>query len=465
MKSAILVFFLMIQLSQIAYGDSERQVDTGPELKITSVKPSHQGINIEGIFKSAPAGKLLYQITDASNEPRSVSVNPLPIHLLLLVDNSSLCDTYKIDKYLNSLLLALPSALNPESLISVVSFAQDSKDTLAKSVSPGNLGDTQITCRGNSLSTSFESALNQVFSQEDKSNLPTEAWVYSSGNVALSSKAVHEIQERGVSIRLVLYVPMVLAEVQPLLNLNSQVLGDKFTYSALNTLEGTQDGGKVALRFPTLRFSAQFAPSLMSLGANSGFKLEALKAGKDGEVIAQATFHALLPKPWFSGFVEILKGPVFKFLVAALFVFLLVCLVYSYMPRKCQNCERTLRFSDQHCLFCHDKSFPSLVVGSATIPLPNGTSTLYKTRYGVGIQGRKSRALFKIERRHSQALGGSGLADHSQDSFAIIPSNNSQFSTNLFLNGRALQSSKFLADGDTVQIGQISIAFLPGGNI
>jgi len=321
--------------------------------------------------------------------------------------------------------------------VSVMSYSQNSKVILAKGLSPDKLGGLKIDCQEGTLSSSYDEPLQQMLALSEKTNLETQAWIFSSGNIVLGSGTLKSLQERRVTLRLGIYVPLVLPELQPLLKLNYRDLGELFSYSVVDT-----DPKKLLV--PERRFASEFSPSIDTRGEESLFRIEARSS--DEALVASSSFQASV-SPSFLGRYLML----FKILLGLTLIGLVYFLVQAYRAKKCPECQRTLSFNEELCLFCHDLRHPSILVGDQQLALPRSSHTLYQGRYGLTLRGRKKNALIRIERREHQ----------DRESFALVPIGSKLAqSISISINDKELRGPRFLASGDRVQIDGTTLSFL-----
>ncbi len=416
----------------------------GAQLKVSQVREAEGKLHIETSLQSAPAEPITMLVSSGTVAAVSAAPQGLATNLWILVDNSSHCSSAKMDKYLNSLFPKVPGLLNPDTLVSVMTYSQDTQIVLAKNQKISELGELRVDCNEKSLSNSYEGALRHLLAQESKSNLPIQLWIYSSGNVVLGSELAKELQERKISVHLSLYMPLLFTQLEPLLTSNMKVLGELYSYSLLDP------EGKAGLLVPEQRLSIEFTAPRESQGGTAKFRLDATRKDKTQEVIASTAFSALVPRAAFSKWL-----PYLQVLSLLSLLILVYFTVRRYRVKACSSCQRELRFSDEHCLFCHQLQEPMLWVqreGSKDrgllLPLVSDSAVLYKTRYGLGTEGSRKNSVLKIERRR-HTLG---------DAFAL----SSQSNQKIKVNGRHLEKPTFLARGDRLSLAGFSITFLTG---
>src|SRR5688572_18307563 len=111
------------------------------DLKVMDVSSAGRGLSIEAALRGATAEKPNFRVKNSAGEAFTVSAKAVPMNLWILVDSSSLCQAFKMDKYLSTLFSKLPGLLSPETLLTVVAYTSDSKTIVAKGVSPAGVAD------------------------------------------------------------------------------------------------------------------------------------------------------------------------------------------------------------------------------------------------------------------------------------------------------------------------------------
>jgi hypothetical protein len=444
----IIVFFLSITSAQQSHAAT---------LKVLNVESSGTKIILEGSLKSATSESIEYQIKDSVGNLQSLKTKPRAQNLWILIDSSALCETYKMDSYVSSVIAQLPKLLNDESLVSIISFTQDGKNILATNTPPNALGELKVECQPGTLSASFDEPLEQLLASSVKNNLPTHVWAYSSGNISLSPQTKQHILDKNIGLNLSLYVPLVFQDLQPLFASTSKALGDNFFYSILK--QDIKSDSKTNIIIPERLFSGEFYPSINAQGATKSFKIEAIKSGKEGSLITSTQFHALVRKGWF---LALLESVIFRTILLLTGLYMLFCMIRKYIPKKCLKCHRTLKFKEDCCLFCNDNQNPSLLIHekvkdkyeTKSMAVINSNFTLYEGRYGLTQKGPQKKALLRIEKRIQQG----------QEAFALFPINSQKNVEKTFLahNGRPLITPLFLASGDTLSVNSTQITFLLG---
>jgi hypothetical protein len=359
----------------------------------------------------------------------------------------------KIDKFVTGLTQNLRRDLHSASRVSLVSFTNQTSEILVSEQAPSALGTASLTCDESVLSASYEQPIRRLMETKRESKLPTEIWVFTSGNIRLSDESWQWLKQRHVNLTVILYNGILEASLKPLVDYGKRWLGnDRFHLGVL-----TLDKPWVPARW----FAVKTESPLDLEGKEATLRLSAISGKQE---LGSDSITVLMPRSesyWFRRYGKVM-------LLGALVLFalwLVFRIVRFYWPRYCVNCRRRVRPEGNQCLFCPEVTDGFLVgnlpiagrkLKTASVSALKGKSVEIGTRRKSHLRlrrrpGERAEAFMTIV-REPLGVGRWG--------FRADPNPHGRPVT---LNGRLLESPRYLAKGDRIRIGRSEAVFVQGG--
>jgi len=378
----------------------------------------------------------------------SVSATAVPVNLRVLVDTSALCHALQIDRHASEMLSLVKRTFAKGSVVSVVGFNNNGIEMFEDQTSLGDWKGTTIACKGAALASSYEKALLASFKRTNGA-LPNVVWLLTSGNVGLSKDAAAMLKGQGASLSVMLHNPILEKEIRPLVDQTASQVGAGKVYFSV-----------VPAASPASLPEQRFQLALTVPGTSTSSKaLVDVTASRGGQRIASenvAVEMAVDPLRKILTWSAIVMGIA---LVIALIAYAVRAVIRYYRPRHCSKCQRRLRFSDPHCLFCQAEESAYLIGDfnwrDRRKHGHRDVVSLVKAETEVGTHrksvlpliapvGKRRECLAKIIREADSAY-----RLEAQSTVASIR-----------VNGHLLKDRRYLASGDVIQIGGREVTFL-----
>lgn len=434
-----------------AYGNVTRS-----ELKVVETKvisSSNTQFNLS--LGEVPSQGIQFSVKDFKDKKTMDSeFSVAPMNLIVLADSSSLCTVKQLDQYLNVLTTHLKHSLDEHSNVTLVGYASGKVQTYLSSVSARKIDKVNFNCVSSSRSVSFESILLQTLSKQ-KSTLPTVVWVFSSGNIGLTSKAHKLLSQKNIELNIVLYNELVEKEIRP----NFVVLKNNLKNSKLIVLKATDQ----VVSLPSLLYRLNVEIPKSWEGNTSTIEIIAKANTETAEVLAQVPVSIVVPRDANVSFIR-KYGRTLTIIITLLLLVLLGVKVYIfYRQPKCLVCERYISFKHKTCLFC-EKDGQAYLIGNFVLKqegyLNQGNQKnilpLNSSEVLIG-QHRKSPVLHKSSRKQIFVT----IKKHlrlEQTCYEIIPNPEAK-DAEVKLNDRALKNSRYLGNGDKIEIQGVEYHF------
>jgi hypothetical protein len=313
-----------------------------PETKpVQMVVRRINGTALDVSVSGAKADPISFWMTEGlTGRTLAAGGNDLPIDLWILVDASALCQSNHLDQYLSGLLVSLKKQVARGSLLSVASFTNSTLEVHHNHRPLADAEAVSLKCDSHLLSSSYEKALARLLDSQ-VTDLPTVAWIYTSGNIQLSDAMLKRLAERNVYLNVILYNAILADELKPVVDRQNERLGgDRMQLTGFNPN---------AALLPERWFRVEYELPEDFAGGTLTFDLAAQMGG--AEVSRQSASATKLkprtPSFWHRYGKAILLGT----LVLGV-LYLVYRLVAYYRPRHCSQCKRRLRVGQPTCLFC-----------------------------------------------------------------------------------------------------------------
>ncbi|MCB0418134.1 MAG: hypothetical protein KDD39_10815, partial [Bdellovibrionales bacterium] len=200
---------------------------TEPQLVLKEVVPDGSGFEFRAVVSNPTEESTSFEVlTEEGKSLGGVGGGTKePVNLWLMVDSSTLCRKNNIDERVNRLTRKLKSHLNPDSLVSLVSYTNTTLEIHHNHRPVREMEESIVSCDNSLLSTTFEKPLEHLLSARETSELPTIVWVFTSGNIDLSKEILAQLKKRNVELHIALYNPFVASEIRPVLTEIQDSLG------------------------------------------------------------------------------------------------------------------------------------------------------------------------------------------------------------------------------------------------
>ncbi len=368
-----------------------------------------------------------------------------PMNLWVLVDVSALCRAREIDTQVNQALRALKENLHPESLLSLVSYTDSSLEIHANHQAVKSTQDYSLLCQAQSRSSSHERAIRHLMKSKEATELPTVAWVISSGNAKLSPESLAEMRNRRIETQLSIYNLAVKKEVLPTLTEQKTQLGESLL---------TVNWVDKKLQAPAIKYALQFYPPFAIQGKKSTLRLS---ASADGKQYASAPFNINLPDSKMKVF-WLRYG---RYLGLLILVVLLTRLVLGlkryYSTQECERCHKLLRVSDKKCGFCREEG-EAYLIGNFNHKEKEkmgkyDVMAVAKNRVELGTHSRSGVRLIRppqMKKRQYAVLHSESL-ENGKRAFRLERHRLADLGS-VRVNQQTLKESRYLNSGDKIEI-------------
>lgn len=448
--------FLLFVLGVL--GPRNAYTKDGSEIAFESVKTHGGSVSLEVALTQAPSEVSFTLETLNTQQSFPLKGEGVPKNLWVLVDTSSICRTKGIDSYLNNLMSTLNTQLHRDSLISLVTYNSATVEIQSNHQPILDHPAMRVICEDQRLSTSYEVALKALLRNQHISSLPTVVWVFTSGNIELSSSMLDELSKGDLRLQLFLYNPIVIEAIRGTLNSSQRRLGEeKFRYSPFS-LE--------AQTLPEIWSVLRFDPP----GNLLGTKIAANLIAKSGDkILASKTVELTLPKS--SGWIFWNKHGKKILLLATL---LLLCYAgfriwRFYQPHYCAHCKKRLSFPYRGgCKFCLADG-DAFLVGRFNLVDPKKVGKqdvirLYGDQTEIGTHRRSviRMASPKKQKRRCLAKIQKETIDAKRTAFVLLKSPRTQ-DLPVYINDILVDKFRYLASGDTIRIQETEFLFYSQG--
>jgi hypothetical protein len=393
------------------------------------------------------------QETETGKQVR-LDTRPLPSTLWILLDASALCQSQKMDGYLNRLVRALKRQAHPDTQVTLATYTGEGSESLIHRRRVSEIEDIQVPCASRTYSASYDRTLAQLLRETAAQNpSPLAVWVFSAGNIELSKETAKQIIDRNADIEVTLYNEHVEKEVRTTAEASARLLsGQRFRFQVLPK--------KDIVYFPSFRFDGRFSIPLEWSGRSISTEVRATVGGKE-----LARTSAILKAPPRMG-ADFYRRYLRRIVAAAL----LLAIAYGiyrifryYRPRHCRQCGLRQPFDWTQCLHCEGATSGVLVgdfrrrsEGFGRAPKKHRTVIPLTPRFEIGSHSRSAirlprrggkRALYAQIVRHPSPSGSS--------SFELVRKSE----VVLRVNGIAVERFRYLRAGDRIQIDDTSMFF------
>jgi hypothetical protein len=372
----------------------------------------------------------------------------------ILVDSSPLCRAHKVDQRVQSLVRFLKSDLPAPSVVSVVGFTNTTSEIYASQRPVADLEEIQVDCDAKGLSASFENPLLQLMKAKSDASLPVSAWVFTSGNLSLSNATLKAMRSRGITLRLILYNPILEKDLAYGLDEIREALGPE---QASMTSVNASDESLVLV--PERRLRVEFtAPASREIPGQMR-KSFTVVVGQKKEVLGRAPFVATIVQSPRSIFIQrcLFCGLILISLISIVFV--VYRIVKYYRQPSCPKCKRLIRRRYKLCLYCAKEQ--AFFVGKSNwkekikrgkldvIPVNDNVTTIgSQRRCDVPVINRQRRVFAKVVREY---LGSGKVA------YQLISCDAE--SSLVRVNGYPVADYRYLGEGDEISVGGLQLIF------
>lgn len=386
--------------------------------------------------------------------PSSLAIQSraLPINLWLIVDSAQLCASHHVDETISSQWATLKKKLPAGSRVSLVSFTNSTMELEANQTPVSEMGDIAIHCDGGSLSASYERALTKMMDATlIDPDLPTVAWIYSSGNIQLSKPVVKRLASRQVTSLVILYNPILAQELGPLVDEENDWMGaDRIRLVGFDSTN--------ALLSPERWYQIKFGLPADFAGGTVPFAVSALLPSGPVNISGMANqVSPTKPNFWSSWGRQIFFWTGVILLVAAISL-----IIRYYRVRRCSKCRLRMRVGQKQCLFCLPQgSFEAFLVGAFNVRDRRKMDRLdvlpiTGKSFEMGTHRRSRHRLLRLRGTRRQRYFQVVREDRDSElpKYRLMPD------TDVWVNGRLQKNVRFLASGDQIESGGWKFTFV-----
>jgi hypothetical protein len=377
-----------------------------------------------------------------------------PMNLIILADSSSLCAVKQLDQYLNVLSAHLKNTLHSDSTVTLVGYTSGKLQTYLSAVNSKKIDKINFNCVSSSRSVSYEGTLLQILAKQ-KSILPTVVWVYSSGNIGLTPKALKLLSQKNIELNIVLYNELVEKEIRP----NFMALKNNLKTAKLTVLKTTDQ----VTTLPSLLYRLNVDIPKKLEGMTSTLEIVAKSNKENPEVLAEMPVSIAVPKDKNVSFFR-KYGKALAISLAILLLLLISLKAYFfYKQPKCSVCERSISFKHKVCLYC-EKEGQAYLVGNFILkhegynasgsqknilPLNSGEVFLGQHRKSPVLHKSAKKQIFVTIKKHLRL---------DQTCYEIIPNPDAK-DGDVKLNDLSLKNPRYLGNGDKIEIQGVQYHF------
>ncbi len=420
-----------------------------PALLIRSTEAEKSVVNMEvSVIRGYAEGMQFGAFDTIQKQSLSVRANPVPVNLRILVDTSSLCHLLKLDQQASDLLALVKRTFPKESLLSIVTFNSGGIEVYENQRRLEDWKGTAIPCKGVSLASSFEKAMLATF-QKGNNQLPNVVWVLSSGNVELSRDAALVLKQQEATLHVLLHNPILEKEIRHLMDRTASIIGSERVH--LTPVSTLAPGF-----LPDQRFQLTMNPPF---GQGKSQSIVQVSVSRGGQLLASDSVTVEVVVSPLRLWVQQIAQTLAVFAVMALVIYLIKRVVQYYRPKYCMLCEKQLRHSETVCLFCHADE-EAFLVGKFNYRdrAKAGHSDVVRLRAAIvelGTHRKSAIPLIAPQGQRRECLAK--IVKEGDNTFRL---EKSPARASLSVNGFAIQTRRYLASGDVIQMGGQEFKFV-----
>jgi len=415
------------------------------------------GPSTTATLSDAPLTEInLSAVNTATGEAVSVTSRVIPIDLSILVDTSSMCQSRKFDKQMAALIQLLESNQHPDTRVSLATYTSGTLEILARSKPLDELKSIHIDCEPKYYSSSYEKALTHLMEKHKAKQSPSVVWVFTSGNIQTSEATLKMLAEKELYVHFFLYNPVMQTEIAPTVEmLRSKSAKDRILYSVISS-----DTPFIPEKWMLVDINADFGPT------GSRIPLT-LKASSGKTQLTTSSLMVEVPNASLRFWVYRNRMAILITLGLLFTVYLGLRLFRFYRKHSCHQCGKTLLAHDTFCYLCSDEN-EAFLVGQFNLydAKKQKTEDVFHLRSKItelGTHKKSAIPMLRIKKRRKgcmvriirEQVGANNIA------YKLVRTAEAK-SVVIRVNGNHLERNRYLASGDSLQIGFTLFTFVTG---